>query len=75
MADEPKGPGPIGDLFFIVGLILVLVLIWFASGGASRASVSGIFIHPPPPVGTGGSYGPTIGNNGSYIQGPDTANY
>jgi hypothetical protein len=75
MADEPKGPGPVGDLFFILGLILVLVLVWFAEGGPSHADLRGIFLHPPAPVGPGGAYGPTIGNSSSYIQGSSTINY
>ncbi len=73
MADEaPKGSGPVGDLLFIVGLILVLVLIWFAEGGPAKSNLQGIFIHPPEPVGTGGAYGPTIGTSSSYVQGPST---
>ena len=62
MADEHKGPGPVEDLFFIIGVIVVLVAVWFATGGPSRADIRGIFLHPPPPVDTGGSYGPTIGS-------------
>jgi hypothetical protein len=65
MADEPKGLGPTGDLLFIVVVIVVLVAVWFASGGASRADLRGIFLHPPAPVDTGGAYGPTIGTTSS----------
>ena len=61
MAEEKKGPGPIGDALFILGILLVLVVLWFASGGASRADLRGIFLHPPAPIDTGGSYGPQIG--------------
>ena len=38
MADAPSGPGPLEDAIFIVGIIIVLVILWFASGGPSRAS-------------------------------------
>ncbi len=62
MADEPKGPGPVEDLLFIIGVLVVLVVIWFATGGPKRADLRGIFLHPPAPVGTGGAYGPTIGS-------------
>jgi len=72
MADEPKGPGPVEDLLFIVGIIVVLVVLWFATGGPERADLRGIFLHPPVPLDTGGSYGPTIGNSSSTVQGPNT---
>ena len=62
MAEEHKGPGPVEDLLFIVGIIVVLVVLWFAMGGNKKADIRGIFLHPPAPVGTGGSYGPTIGS-------------
>ncbi|MDO8548478.1 MAG: hypothetical protein Q7R71_02290 [bacterium] len=61
MADEPAGPGPVEDLLFIVGVIVVLIVLWFATGGPERADLRGIFLHPPAPLDTGGAYGPTIG--------------
>lgn len=62
MADDaPKGPGPVGDLIFIVSLIAVLTVLWFSMGARKAADVKGIFLHPPAPVGPGGSYGPTLG--------------
>ncbi len=58
MADEkPKG-NPVGDLFFILAIIVVLIVLWFATGGPERANLKGIFLSPPPPLGTGESYGP-----------------
>jgi hypothetical protein len=66
MADAPKGPGPVGDLFFIIGLLLVLVALWFATGAYKTADLAGIFLHPPQPVGQGGAYGPTIGTTTNY---------
>ena len=62
MADEaPKGSGPVGDVIFIVAIIGVLIILWFAMGSRKAADVRGIFLHPPAPVGPGGSYGPTLG--------------
>ena len=72
MADEKKGGGPVEDLFFIVGVIVVLVVLWFATGGPKRADLRGIFLHPPAPLDTGGAYGPTVGNSSSTVQGPNT---
>ncbi len=61
MADEkPAGPGPMGDLIFIVSIIGVLIVLWFAMGARKAADVRGLFLHPPAPVGAGGSYGPTL---------------
>jgi hypothetical protein len=63
MAEEQKGgSGPLGDALFILGLIVVLAVLWFATGSHNGAEVKGIFLHPPPPVGQGGAYGPTIGS-------------
>lgn len=62
MADEPEGPGPIGDLFFIIGVIVVLALVWIAQG-AKYADLRGVFLHPPEPVGQGGAYGPQLGSS------------
>ncbi len=50
MAEEHKGGGPVEDLFFIVGVIVVLVILWFATGGPKRADLRGIFLHPPAPL-------------------------
>ena len=63
MADEPKGPGPMGDLMFVVGGLIVLVVLWYANGGPSRAKLNGLFLAPPAPLGNGESYGPQIGTS------------
>jgi hypothetical protein len=47
------------DAIFILGLIAVLIVMWFATGGPSRADLRGIFLHPPRPIDQGGAYGPT----------------
>jgi len=62
MADEkPPNGGPLENLMFIAGIIGVLIILWFAQGANKAADVRGIFLHPPAPVGQGGSYGPTLG--------------
>jgi hypothetical protein len=58
---KPSGPGPMGDLLLFVGFVVILVVLWFNSGGDKRADIRGIFIHPPAPIDQGGSYGPHIG--------------
>lgn len=63
MAEEhASGPGPLEDALFILGLIAVLVVLWFYYGGAKKSDLKGIFIHPPAPVGQGDAYGPTVGS-------------
>lgn len=57
-----KGPGPVEDAIFIIGILVVLVVLWFATGGPSRSDIRGIFIHPPQPLDTGGAYGPAPGS-------------
>ena len=69
MADEkPKGSGPAGDALFIIGVIAVLIVLWFAQGAHKAADLKGIFLHPPAPVGQGGSYGPTLGTTTATLQ-------
>ena len=60
--DKPKGPGPLEDLLFVLGFIVVLIVVWVYTGGPARSDLKGIFIHPPAPVGQGGAYGPTVGS-------------
>jgi len=61
--DKPAGPGPLEDAIFIVGIIVVLAVLWFYTGGAQKSDLRGIFLHPPKPVGQGGAYGPTAGSS------------
>jgi hypothetical protein len=69
MADEkPEGSGPLSDAIFILGVIVVLIVLWFAQGAHKAADLEGIFLHPPAPVGQGGSYGPTIGTTSATLQ-------
>lgn len=70
MADDHggEGSGPVGDLIFILSIIGVLIVLWFATGARKAADLKGIFIHPPAPVGEGGAYGPTIGTSSATLQ-------
>jgi hypothetical protein len=68
MAEEKGGSGPMGDVIFILGLIAVLIILWFATGGPSRADLKGIFLHPPTPIDQGGAYGPTPTIGSTTIQ-------
>lgn len=60
MADETPNGSPYEVIIFLVGLITVLTILWFANGGPQRADLRGIFLHPPTPLGSGGAYGPQI---------------
>ena len=61
MAEEKEGPTAVHDALFFVGLLLVLVVLWYFAGGPGKADLRGLFLAPPPPVGTGDAYGPQIG--------------
>lgn len=45
----------------ILGMIAILIILWFANGGPERADLRGIFLAPPAPVGPGNAYGPQVG--------------
>lgn len=62
MAEESKGGGPVTDAVIFIGVLILLIAVWFARGAASAADLRGIFLHPPLPVGPGGAYGSQIGN-------------
>jgi hypothetical protein len=60
---EKKEPGsPWEPVWWVVGLLVVIAIVWYANGGPARSDLRGIFITPPPPVGTGQAYGPTLGS-------------
>ena len=58
MADEPKEHDPLHDVFWFVGVIIVLVVLWYLAGGPGRSDLRGIFLSPPAPLGNGNAYGP-----------------
>jgi hypothetical protein len=63
--DKPPAHDPMNDAkFLLVGFVLLLVL-WWANGGPNRADLRGIFLQPPPPVGSGNAYGPDFGGHGT----------
>lgn len=66
MADEKKGGGPAQDALFIIGLLVILIIAWFVTGGPERADLKGIFLAPPTPLGTGESYGPQVGEEAPW---------
>ena len=45
----------------VLGIIALLVILWFANGGPQKADLRGLFIAPPAPVGPGNAYGPQLG--------------
>lgn len=59
MADKPEeGVTGFQAFLILVAIMAGLGALWWYSGGPSRADLRGIFLQPPPPVGTGESYGP-----------------
>ncbi len=64
MAEEEhkeKGQSAGQAALSILGLIAILVILWFANGGPERADLRGLFLAPPAPVGPGNAYGPQVG--------------
>lgn len=73
MADDPKPRNVMNDVYFFVGILAVLVLLWYFSGGPSRSDLRGIFLSPPQPLGTGEAYGPQPGEfQGPTVPPPDS---
>jgi hypothetical protein len=75
MADAPSGGGPAEDAFFIIGILIVLFVIWIARGGYNAQNLRGIFLAPPPPLGTGNSYGPQLQTASTTNQQTTTQHY
>lgn len=50
-----------GDALWFLGLLVVLVVLWYFAGGPGKADLRGIFLAPPAPLGTGEAYGPDFG--------------
>lgn len=63
MADEQPQGGHYDILFFVGGILVVLVALWYYNGGPDKADLRGIFLAPPPPLGTGDAYGPQVGSS------------
>ena len=61
MAEEKKGEDPMKLLLMIIGFMVLLIFVWFASGAYKNADLRGVFLSPPAPVGSGDAYGPQVG--------------
>ena len=59
MAEEKKEGGQTAGqaALSILGILAILVILWFANGGPERAEMRGMFLAPPAPIGPGTSYG------------------
>ncbi len=68
MAGEPEGSNAMGDALWVLGILGILVALWFASGGPGKADLRGLFLSPPPPLGTGDAYGPQVGTTSQATQ-------
>ncbi len=62
MADEPK-PDVMADALWFVGILAVLVALWYFAGGPGKADLRGLFLAPPAPLGSGDAYGPQFGTS------------
>jgi hypothetical protein len=50
MADDKKeggGHSPLRDLYFFITFLVIVVVLWYASGGPKRADLRGAFIGGP----------------------------
>ncbi len=54
------------DVYFFITFLVIVVVLWYASGGPSKASLNGVFLNAPPAAGGNGqSYGPQFPLNSS----------
>ncbi len=60
MAEEKKdgGGGVKNDLMWFLGILFILWVLWFLSGGVSRYDSTKPFIKRPAPIDSGETYGP-----------------
>jgi hypothetical protein len=61
MADDESKGSPTKLLFEILAVLAILVVLWFVTGAYKNADLGGAFLEPPAPLGTGGAYGPQVG--------------
>ena len=61
MPPKKDESSPYEMVWFVGGILAVLIALWWVQGGPERADLRGIFLAPPPPLGTGEAYGPQIG--------------
>ena len=53
-----EGGSTFGPLWWLVGLIIVLWVLWYVTGGALRTDKDKPFMNAPSPIGNGEVYGP-----------------
>ncbi len=63
MADDKKPESPYEILWFVAAILGGLIVLWWVQGGPEKADLRGIFLAPPPPVGSGDAYGPQVGTS------------
>ncbi len=75
MADEEKkddkkgnGSGAMNDLFFVVGVLAILIVLWIVRGGLQKGGVGGLFLSSP--IQTASSTQNTSGTNTSIYNSP-----
>ncbi len=68
MADEKPSGGHYDILWYVGGILLVLVVLWFHNGGPNKTDLRGLFLAPPAPLGTGDAYGPQVGRPATSTQ-------
>ena len=66
MAEEEKKKegSPIGDFWWLIFVLFILFVAWFATGGPSRADLGSLFLQPPGGI-FGGDASTTIGAIGT----------
>ena len=61
MADKEEGRNVMNDVWFVLGGLAILVILWFFAGGPGKADLRGLFLAPPAPLDSGEAYGPQVG--------------
>ena len=72
MAEQPAHD-PMKDVYFVAAIVIILVIVWYAAGGPSRADLHGIFLNPPAPLGNGEATGPDPRPQGQQFEGGSVA--
>ncbi|MBT3282909.1 hypothetical protein HON59_01550 [bacterium] len=60
--------GAKGDLIFVILIIVALGFVWVFTGGPERARNQGVFIKPPAPLDSGGTYGEINVGGGTQVK-------
>lgn len=58
------------DVWFVVGGLAILIVLWYYMGGPGKTDLRGIFLSPPAPLGNGEAYGPQFGDTSTTTQTP-----